>query len=169
MLTMRQNGWKKVLSGVTTPDEVMKVTQAEPALKAELADKAEKDEDAQSARRDFPRLDIRIPLRYRVVRADESKGAPAEERACVSENVSAGGLVFLSAEPLFLGTVLEIKIDLPAEDKPIQCLCRVLRVEEIIIDRSYDVAVCFLDISGAERTRFNKFVQDQLKRPAKEK
>ncbi|MBN3039088.1 MAG: Flp pilus assembly complex ATPase component TadA [Candidatus Omnitrophica bacterium] len=179
MLTMRQNGWRKVIEGVTTPDEVLKVTQAEvfaleESAAAEASDKAGAKEPlkpvkiVQDARRDFARLDVRLNVRYRIIKSEGPKKIGGIEHNSVTENISAGGLVLLSNEPLALGTVLEVKLELPEEDKPIQCLCRVLRVEEIIMDKTYDIAVCFLDISGAERARFNKFVQKKLTEGKKE-
>jgi hypothetical protein len=38
----------------------------------------------------------------------------------------------------------------------------VVRVEELHEEKHYDIAVCFLDITGAERLRLNKYVETEL-------
>jgi len=184
MLSMRQNGWRRVISGVTTPGEVLKVTQSEvfaiesidhaPTLKKEknpnidLEKVEEIVKSSQDSRRDFARLDVRMNVRYKVVKCKDSKRITSIEHNSVTENISAGGLVFLSNQPLPKETILEFKIELSGQAKPIQCLCKVVRVEEVIVNKTYDIAVCFLDISGAERTRFNKFVIEKLSEGLKE-
>ena len=104
-------------------------------------------------------MEDKIKIRYKIVRPRQKRGYEIEHISS-TENISAGGLLFVSNELLPLGSILELKIPLPDGDRPIQCLARVLRVEEIIAEKTYDIAVCFLDISGAERARLNKYVQE---------
>ena len=75
----------------------------------------------------------------------------------MTKNISAGGLVFVAKESLLLGSILELKIELP-EDKPVDCLARGVREEEIENEKVYETAVCFLDLSAADRSRLEKFV-----------
>ena len=65
-----------------------------------------------------------------------------------------------------MGSILELRIDLPDAGQPIVCLAKVLRVElkdeEGNTKRGFYISVCFLDISGAERARLNKYVEEEL-------
>ena len=58
-----------------------------------------------------------------------------------------------------MGAIMELKIELPNEDKPVECLARVVREEEAEPDKVYEIAVCFLDLSGGERARLEKYVE----------
>ncbi|MCK5180590.1 MAG: PilZ domain-containing protein, partial [Candidatus Omnitrophica bacterium] len=72
----------------------------------------------------------------------------------------------ISNEAISLGSILELKIDLPDAGKPIICLAKVLRVElrdeEAQVKKGFYISVCFLDISSAERVRLNKYVEEEL-------
>ena len=65
-----------------------------------------------------------------------------------------------------LGSILELKIDLPDSGASIVCLAKVLRVELKDEDpeekKGFYISVCFLDISSAERVRLNKYVEEEL-------
>jgi c-di-GMP-binding flagellar brake protein YcgR len=78
----------------------------------------------------------------------------------LTKNISAGGLVFISDEFLAFGTVIEINIDLPQSQETIQCLGRVVRIKELDKNR-YDIAVCFLDMTGSQRSKLDKYVKER--------
>lgn len=80
------------------------------------------------------------------------------EHLSVTENISAGGMLLYVDEPLPVGSILELKLELPSESDSIECLARVVRIETTA-EKSYLIAVCFLDLSGAERSRLNKYVE----------
>jgi len=172
MRTLRQDGWQKVMSGITTPEEVMKVTSAEDKvtaggeleaygnslpLPAEPVQAGLRPED----KRIYGRLDNKVNLRYRVIRSEEElvKKGYAAEQFSVTKNISAGGLVFAAADPLPAGAILELKIELPNRQGPVQCLSRVVRAEESA--GKYNVAVCFLDITGSQRALLDKYVEQE--------
>ncbi|GAG02894.1 unnamed protein product, partial [marine sediment metagenome] len=110
-------------------------------------------------RRVFRRLNAKVKIHYELIKPEEYKRGKGIYHIGATEDISAGGLLFESNEPLSLGSILELKIELPNGDRFIQCLARVQRVEEIVANKTYDIAIYFLDISGAERTRLNKYVQ----------
>jgi type II secretory ATPase GspE/PulE/Tfp pilus assembly ATPase PilB-like protein len=157
MRTLRQDGWQKVQSGLTTPEEVMKATSADTS-----------DQDTQSKtsaqdKRAYPRLNAKINLRYRVFENEQEliKRGFTPEQLSVTKNISAGGLIFYSQEPLAIGSIIEVIIELPGAEEPIESLARVTRVEEIGGSNRYGIAVCFLDITGAQRTSLNRFVEEE--------
>jgi hypothetical protein len=185
MRTLAQDGWHKTILGLTTPEEVMRVTSAEEDRDrerpgqvvqsdfsaaggsasggSEIQTEAYKGEVTD--RRIYIRLDNSINIRYKVFRSlDElAKRGFKPEEFSVTKNISAGGLVFISNEVLPLGTILEMYIDLPYEEETIQCLARVVRVEDLGKNNKYDIAVCFLDMTGAQRARLDKYVKTEAK------
>jgi len=174
MRTLRQDGWSKVISGLTTPEEVMKVTSAEEELdtvsrrqQAQIFSTMEfPSPSAELERRVYQRLANKINIRYRLIKpnADSTQKTFSPEQLSVTQDISAGGLLFGADEPLTVGSILELKIELPDGEKAVECLSRVVRVEEAPQAPNYYIAVCFLDITGADRTRLNKFIEAELKR-----
>jgi type II secretory ATPase GspE/PulE/Tfp pilus assembly ATPase PilB-like protein len=183
MNTLRQDGWRKVVEGITTPGEVMKVTETEddkqavsaPAVNGNITGSKKQDERPAGGnkqpgrcRRIYARLNTKVNVSYKVINI---KGRPfkqkdLKEQYSTTEGISAGGLQFISNETVSLGAVLELKIDLPDAGQPIICLAKVLRVElkddETGAKKGFYISVCFLDISSAERVRLNKYVEEEL-------
>jgi hypothetical protein len=56
-----------------------------------------------------------------------------------------------------------MKIEIPDEAEPIDCLTRIVRVQEQPDGKNYDIAVCFLDITSAMRSRLDNYVEAELK------
>ncbi len=164
--TLRQDGWMKVMQGVTTFEEVVKVTQAEEALAAPVAAGEAPAEERVAVRSDgkraYMRLESSVNIRYKAFKSlDEvSRKGYKPENFCVTANVSAGGLLFFSEEPLPVGSYVELKLELPDTEEPVGCLAKVTRTEEVEPEKKYNIAVQFLDITSADRARVNKFVLD---------
>lgn len=169
MRVLRKDGWKKVISGITTPEEVMQVTPTEEqmVLEKKASSTAPKEVSLKSfalGRRAYVRANKKINLRYKVFKSQEElvKGVSKPEQVSVTDNISAGGLLFFSDKPLQLGSILELKIELPDNEGPVECLGRIIRIEEVEPDKEYNIAVCFLDIASAERVRLNKYIESYL-------
>jgi len=171
MNTLRQDGWQKVILGLTTPEEVMKVTSAEeqfqlleanpPKVNALAMGQDEAAASSEPDKRVYNRLNAKANLRYQVFKSEEelNKRGFSVENFSVTKNLSAGGLLFVAGEPLPIGGVLELRLGLPDKDEPVECLARVVRVDEIEPGKIYNIAVCLLDITSAQRTRVNKYVE----------
>ncbi len=142
-------------------------------------------------RRIYMRVPRRIPLRFRIIEKGEgdiiklednipgegtesifsevlSKSFPEKDDADAYKNVitttinlSAGGLVFESKYQLPVHSVIEMMLDLPDGDKPVRCLAKIVRTEKDL-PRCFYSAVCYLDISGVERTRIDRYVQGEI-------
>ncbi|MBN1872376.1 MAG: Flp pilus assembly complex ATPase component TadA [Candidatus Omnitrophica bacterium] len=172
MQTLRQDGLQKVIAGVTTPEEVMKVAPADkesknPSSKSGLTDYGTKRgpsfEDTSIDSRAYSRLDSKVNISYKVFESEEelSKKGFTPEQLSVTKNISAGGMLFVSREPIKTGSIVELRLELPDGKKPVECLAKVVRVEEREPNLSYDIAVCFLDITGSSRVRLDKFVASE--------
>lgn len=174
MQTLRRSGWRKVIAGLTTPEEIIEVAPDEITMGGRTAvpvpagvpqeTKGVEDRSSLAEKRAFIRLDVQVELRYRAIHSQAEltkKGAGAAlEKFSLTKNLSAGGLLFLANEALPPGTIVELKIELPDSKTPIECLSRVVRVTEV--EKGYDVAVCFLDLSGVDRAKLDKFVHEEV-------
>ncbi len=168
MRTLAQDGWHKVIQGITTPEEVMRVTSAEENKdnegSREVVEGAVSETSLQDDRRGFIRLNNSINLRYKVFRTEEelfSRGFRPEEFS-ITRNLSAGGLLFISSESLPYGSILELNVDLPVAQETVQCLSRVVRVSESERKGMFDIAVCFLDLTGAQRAKLEQYVEKRV-------
>ncbi|MFH1782620.1 MAG: ATPase, T2SS/T4P/T4SS family [Candidatus Omnitrophota bacterium] len=170
MTVLRQDGWRKVVQGVTTPEEIIQVSPADRegsvvnqsvSLEPDALEGAGSNSNFE--RRIYDRLLKRLNIRYKVFKSHKelSKKDSVPEEFSVTRNISAGGLVFAATVPIDMGAMLEIKIEMPDEEKPIECLSKVVRVEEIKEDKIYEIAVCFLDIKSGERVKLNKYIKEE--------
>ena len=174
MRTLRQDGWRKVIGGVATPEEVMNVTAAEEikvpekSVTVSFADIQPEETGPRFTgqdRRTYIRLDKKINMRYKIFKSRDEllKKGFTMEQLSVTRNISAGGLLFSSVELLTIGSILELKIEVPDLGEPVECLARVVRVQEMIEDKSYEIAACFLDINSAQKGRLNKYVEIEVR------
>lgn len=97
-------------------------------------------------RREFVRFDSRLIGRVRVMEAAASP--------ITTSNISQGGVLFTSREPLQVGGVLEIKLFVPPDEQEVLCTARVVRVVERAAD--YEVGIKIINIEGIDRHRFQK-------------
>jgi c-di-GMP-binding flagellar brake protein YcgR len=176
MRTLRQDGWHKVINGISTPEEVMKVTSAEEAqskVKGEesfykeyspepLTSSIDLTQVPGAERRIYSRLAKKVNLRYKVFESKEelAKRGLTHEQLSVTKDISAGGLLFLSDEQIPIDSIVELKVELPGKERPIECLGRVIRVEAVK-DGTYNIAACFLDIATADKARLSKYVESE--------
>jgi len=170
MITLRQDGLRKVAEGLTTPEEVMNATSAEESppveesvffpsapSKIEVLSQPEGPDN-----RAYIRLDSKVAVHFKVLKKEELpfKKEMEPEQVYFTKNISAGGILFVSGESATAGSNIDLRVDLPDDNKPIECLGRVVRVEEDYNGHSYNVAVCFLDITSAQRARLDKYVKE---------
>jgi len=171
MRTLRQDGWQKTIAGMTTAEEVMRVTSAEereseggknaPNRAYEGAFQHPASGLLESERRIYNRLNSSVSLHYKVFKSRDEllKRMPAAEKITSTENISAGGLLFSSSELLAVSSFLELNVELPDNEGAIDCLARIVRVEEAHQQGIYNIAVCFLDITSAQRSRLERYVE----------
>jgi hypothetical protein len=81
-----------------------------------------------SNRRLEPRIDLRVPLKFRPVTTP-----PSNEQRAESINLSRRGLCFVTESPLQLGAQVEVFMTMPSEisgspEAEIRCIARVVHV-----------------------------------------
>ena len=171
MQTLRQDGWRKVILGVTTPEEVMNVTASEdnPGTGANAAPAGSQYQQELSQpqghidRRIYKRLSNKVNLHYNIFNPANTqlKKGFMPEQLSVTKNISAGGILFISQEAFLPGELIELKIELPDGQEAVECLSRVVRAEEEGTGGNFTIAVCFLDITSAQRSRLDKYVEEE--------
>ena len=190
--TLRQSGWGAVLNGLTTPDEVIHVTVKDEYLEEKtgslnetkgsahdsvsiiedfrLKKSMKAGEDPKSAYREriYPRTCAPVDLAYKIVK--RSKDNPdtletvGEEVAAKTENISAGGLLFRSAKPITVGTILDLRLYMEDRKDSIECLGKVCRLAQNgSKDGKYKIATYYLDITSADRVTINRYILEKLK------
>jgi hypothetical protein len=80
-------------------------------------------------RRIDTRMNIRVPLRFRILNSPDSA-----EQAAESENVSQRGIYFATDVPLNVGTPVEVSLKMPRElgvqaPSDVKCVARVVHIE----------------------------------------
>ncbi|MFA5099653.1 MAG: ATPase, T2SS/T4P/T4SS family [Candidatus Omnitrophota bacterium] len=173
MRTLRQDGWQKVLAGISTPEEVMKVTGGEEKMESSAPEEISEEPQvvkvpgtpfSAADNRAYNRLQERINIRYKVFDSKEGlaqRGITFEELSR-TKNISAGGLLFIGHEPPpGVGSVLELIIEIENGEAPVECLARIVRAHEID-SHTFEIAVCFLDLTGAQRARLEKYVEGEM-------
>jgi type II secretory ATPase GspE/PulE/Tfp pilus assembly ATPase PilB-like protein len=198
MITLRQDGWKKVVDGITTPEEVMNVTVRDHEIVFSANDTAEKGEPVptggdsvieeqesvgrvrervvldkiletknQYDSRVYTRFKIKTNIRYAVYHQDRLNPQKFRtndiQHSSITKDISAGGVRFISGYALPVDTILDMMIQLPGGREGIHCLAKVCRVEDDAFSAMFHLVAFFLDISSADRSRLEEFVNQSLK------
>jgi len=189
MRTLRQDGWLKVLKGITTPEEVLQITPADenvpektslfpvemtdPVPAAEAAAKVpalpseiKEDSKAGRDRRKYLRVEVQISILFRTVEMEQShRGEPKWNGEGLAANLSAGGVAFVTPVQLFLEDLLDLKIQLEDRSGPIECIGKVLRIQPVPGNSGsavqYEVAVLFLAIHSTDRLKIEHYCQSR--------
>lgn len=164
MRTLRQDGWVNVVSGITTPAEVLNVTMKEDMAPAERVERGGavsfrasdlKDGYVVEAR-GYPRCQKDIKVEYCLMERDGAQPhvlKPSSDFVIVAtRDMSASGFSFVSSDKIPVGALVGARIHLEDGRDPVGCLTRVIRVEDRG-DRRFLVAVFCLDIGPKDRQR----------------
>jgi len=185
MRTLRQAGWQKVLAGITTPSEVLNVTEKDEAAGfIELSPNTElgvqqrrpatqivssavlSAKDEYNARI-YPRYKGKVGIRYSIVRQEAHQPnkliTDGVEHSSVTKDISAGGVRFVSGYTLPVGTILQVKIQLSKEERSIDCLAKICRIEDDNLSAMFNLVAYYLDITSADRVRINDYVNMRLR------
>lgn len=183
MITLRQDGWRKVMGGVTTLNEVLNVTVRDDDLNPKQKPSAPgtpavPDAETRTVSADvfskkneydsrvYPRAEARVGIRYSVVRQDARDPTKLViekiEHSSITKDLSAGGLKFISGYSLPAGTMLDLKIHLGKTEPFIDCLAKICRVDDDETSSVFNLCVYFLDISSADKARIAQFVKTTM-------
>jgi len=190
MITLRQEGWRMVIDGLTTPEEVLNITakddlpgdkekKSQPAAQKKGSAPLEAQASLQEERvvpadvlkvknnyesRTYPRVDARVGIRYALVRQDPTDPTRLSiekiEHASVTKDISSGGVRFVSGYTLPVGTILDLKVQLNKNEKSIDCLAKICRVEDDALSSMFSIVAYYLDIPSGDRAKITQFVKE---------
>jgi diguanylate cyclase (GGDEF)-like protein len=100
-------------------------------------------------RREFPRLDVALVGRFNLV---ESRS-----HTLTTLNVSEGGLLFLSEEPMTTGSLVRVQLAVPPGEEPVECVVRVVRVVEA--HGGYEIGAQIVHIPHQQHHRLRLFLR----------
>ena len=81
------------------------------------------------------------------------------------ENLSAGGILFNYDKKIKVGTVVSLSITFPTLATPINCLGKIIRIEELAYSSVFHIAAIFIKIDKREKEVIRKAAERQpLKR-----
>lgn len=107
-------------------------------------------------RRQKERLNGYHLIKYRVAKGGQGAGYSLTSVI----NISSGGVLFKSAEPLAGGTVVDIKINFPGQTEPLAAQAKVIRSREVKVKpKHYEVGVKFIDIDEEKGKIIDKVVK----------
>ncbi len=139
MRTLRQDGWHKVLTELTAPEEILKEGHSR-----------------YGDRRVFMRLDYETKVQCK-------EAGKKTTFSALTKNISAGGLSLAMPSPMALGFEFEVKFEIKDSGDPIQCPVKVLRVEEAEPGKLYIHSIAFTDLAEHEKMRIEKFIEKEIK------
>ena len=77
-------------------------------------------------------------------------------------NLSTGGTFFIYKKDLGIGTILDLKIDVPESILTINCVGKVTRIEQFKSTSMFCTAIKFIDIGEQEKEIINTTVENAL-------
>lgn len=189
LITLRQNGWKAVADGLTTPEEVLNVTvkDDESFLKKDVNKKKVKNEDRESMsilsdfhlknlkttllnnseeeeqQRDSHRARLPLKILYSTIHKDEPISNPISDDViqypAVCDNISIGGICLMTQNKLEIGQVISVEFELPQVEKPIQCFAEVCRVSPHEYSSKFKVGAFFLNLEESIKGLIHNFIK----------
>ncbi len=110
----------------------------------------------QSDKRRFDRLKAYCLIRY----SKMGDSNHPEGKTSNVKNISEGGLLFTSYEPIPISSTIKVLINLPGRDKPLESYAKVMRcIKATPADEVYHVGVAFLDISEQDRKEISSHLE----------
>ncbi len=80
----------------------------------------------------------------------------------VPVNLSAGGMLFDYNKNLELDSLLDLKIDIPKYTPTINCVGKVIRIEELQLASKFRIEIKFTDIGEQEKELISKAIEEIL-------
>lgn len=108
----------------------------------------------KAQRRNFVRLDVRVPFEYNIVANDI---VLPETYSATTRDISGGGLRFDSKVELQINTELEMSLDIPRHGK-ITAVAQVVRCIPLEKVPGYSIGVEFTIIDKRDRERLIRFI-----------
>ena len=111
-------------------------------------------EGSKRERRKFRRIPVALKVSYR------KEGEPKENsRESLAENISEGGVLITSTDPIFISTILDLDISSPQLPEPIEIKGRVIWIQEINEGKAYELGVSFVKIADKDTLFIKRYIE----------
>jgi c-di-GMP-binding flagellar brake protein YcgR len=74
------------------------------------------------------------------------------------QNISTGGMLIEGDEPLKIGTIIKLDLFIKKRKKLHRFMCRVVRIEEILINKLFEIGVAFINLSEEQKVIVKELV-----------
>jgi hypothetical protein len=109
----------------------------------------------------YETLLIEEPIMARFqIRSDAQKRGSDDWDSADLLNISAGGIFFYSKKDLGIGTLLDLKIDLPKSTVTINCVGEIIQIEQIKTMSMFVYVIEFIDIKEQEQEMLNTLLKN---------
>jgi len=109
----------------------------------------------------YETLLIEEPIMARFqIRSDAQKRDSDDWDSADLLNISAGGIFFYSKKDLGIGTLLDLKIDLPKSTVTINCVGEIIQIEQIKTMSMFVYVIEFIDIKEQEQEMLNTLLKN---------
>jgi len=104
------------------------------------------------------RRQLRFPVKFPVAVSIPRKG----RRVVPAKNASEDGLLLQVSEPIAIGSVINIEVDLEEKGKSVKCVGTVTHLEKHSRPGSYDMGISIVRISQTDHKRYCEFLADRV-------
>ncbi len=125
------------------------------------------DQEEREYERKYKRIWKQYMARFKI-RSDEAQEMEFNDWDSVTlHNLSAGGTFFYHKKDLGIGSVLDLKIDVPGFILIINCVGKVIRIDKPKSTSMYSIAIKLIDIGEQEKEAINTAVEEALEQANK--
>jgi hypothetical protein len=106
-------------------------------------------------RRKYKRIEKPFMVRLRIKRYEGHETVPTGWDTIAVRDLGAAGLFFYSKKDLGRGTLLDLKIDVSTATPTINCVGKIIRIDEPIPPSIFGIATEFTEIEEHEKEMIN--------------
>ncbi len=106
-------------------------------------------------KRQYKRIEKPFMVRLRIKRYEGHEMVPTGWDTVAVRDLGAAGLFFYSKKDLGLGTLLDLKIDVSTATPTINCVGKIIRIDEPIPISTFGIATEFTEIEEHEKEMIN--------------
>ncbi len=111
-------------------------------------------------RRKYKRRETLYTAEVRVKRHEAQETGPTGRDSVTLHNLSVGGTFFIYRKDLGIGSLLDLKIDVPESMLTVNCVGEVTRIEQFMSTSMFGTAIKFIDIGEKEKELINKMAEE---------
>ncbi len=111
-------------------------------------------------RRKYKRMEKPVKVRFRTIPLVAEKMVSTDWDMVPVKNLSAGGMLFDYNKNLELDSLLEFEISISKSTSPVNCVGKIIRIEELQPASKFRIEIEFVDIGEQEKELINKMTEE---------